>query len=85
MNIEKATEVLEEAVITEPSIKSYVYISAEEINEAIDTVMKELQKNEEKIKELSQLLEDRNQITKKTLAVGLLEKIGKSMLLEKSI
>ena len=31
MSIEEATEILNNAVITEPSIKSYTYISAEEI------------------------------------------------------
>ena len=35
MSIEEATEILNNAVITEPSIKSYTYISAEEINLAL--------------------------------------------------
>lgn len=85
LDIEKATEVLEEAVITEPSIKSYVYISAGEINQAIEIVLQELQRKEEKIKELNQLLFEKTEEQNKSLAVGLLEKIGRTMILEKSI
>lgn len=85
MDIEKATEVLGEAVITEPSIKSYVYISAEEINQAIDVVLRELQRKEETIRELNKLLVEKTEEQKKSIAVGLLEKLGRSMILEKSI
>lgn len=52
MSIEEATEILNSAVITEPSIKSYTYISAEEINLAIQRLMIELEKNQQEIKNL---------------------------------
>ena len=41
MSIEEAEYILSEAVISEPSIKSYTYISAEEINNAISRVLEE--------------------------------------------
>ena len=46
MSIEEATEILNNAVITEPSIKSYTYISAEEINLAIQKLMIELEEKQ---------------------------------------
>ncbi|MGN1301938.1 MAG: hypothetical protein ACI4U9_05420 [Clostridia bacterium] len=85
LDIEEATEVLSEAIITEPSIKSYVYISAGEINEAIDVILRELQKKEETIKQLNDILNETLQEKSKTVATGLLERLGKSMFLEKSI
>ena len=85
MDIEKATEVLEEAVITEPSIKSYVYIGADEINEAIKVLLQELQRKEETIKELNSLLVEKTEEQNKSIAVSLIEKLGRAMLLEKSI
>lgn len=85
MNIEKATEILEDAVITEPSIKSYVYISAEEINDAIDVLLKELQRKEEMIKDLNELLAERLEKNKKSVVMELMDKLDKTRLLEKSI
>lgn len=85
MNIEKATEILEDAVITEPSIKSYVYISAEEINDAIDVLLKELQRKEEMIKDLNELLAERLEKNKKSVVMELIDKLDKTRLLEKSI
>ena len=52
MSIEEAKEILNEAVITEPSVKSYNYISADEINLAIEKVINELENKENRIKEL---------------------------------
>ena len=52
MSIEEATEILNNAVITEPSIKSYTYISAEEINLAIQKLMIELEEKQQEIKKL---------------------------------
>lgn len=85
MNIEEATEILEEAVITEPSIKSFVYISANEINEAIGVILQELQRKDEKIKALNKIVEENKEESKKSIAVDFLEKIGRAILLEKSI
>lgn len=52
MSIEEAEYILNEAVISEPSIKSYTYISAEEINNAISRVLEENENEKNKIKEL---------------------------------
>ena len=52
MSIEEATEILNNAVIIEPSIKSYTYISAEEINLAIQKLMIELEEKQQEIKKL---------------------------------
>ena len=51
MSIEEAENILNEAVITEPSISSYTYISAEEINEAINKILEEKNKLEKLIVE----------------------------------
>ena len=52
MSIEEAEYILNEAVISQPSISSYTYISAEEINTAINTVLESRYIEKEKIKEL---------------------------------
>ncbi len=52
MSIEEAEDILNEAVISEPSIKSYNYISAEEINTAINRILEECMNERIKIKEL---------------------------------
>ena len=52
MSIEEAENILNEVIITEPSINSYTYISAEEINKAIDKILEQRLKEETKIKEL---------------------------------
>lgn len=52
MSIEEAEYILNEAVISEPSISSYTYISAEEINKAINAVLEELFTEKEKIRKL---------------------------------
>ena len=62
MSIEEATEILNNAVITEPSIKSYIYISAEEINSAIEKLISELENKEQEIKKLK---EDKNKNQKR--------------------
>lgn len=62
MSIEEATEILNNAVITEPSIKSYIYISAEEINLAIEKLISELENKEQEIKKLR---EDKNKNQKR--------------------
>ena len=62
MSIEEAKEILNNAVITEPSIKSYIYISAEEINSAIEKLISELENKEQEIKKLR---EDKNKNQKR--------------------
>ena len=52
MTTEEAFQILNEAVITEPSIKSYNYISADDINEAIQQLMLELERKEATINSL---------------------------------
>lgn len=84
MDIEKATEILEDAVITEPSIKSYAYISAEDINEAINMLLKELQHKEEIIKDLNKLLAEKIEKNKKSVVMELIDKLEKTRLLEKT-
>jgi len=54
MSIEEAEDILNEAVISQPSISSYTYISAEEINRAINIILEERFMEKEKIKELEQ-------------------------------
>ena len=52
MSIEEAKEILNEAIITEPSIKSYSYISADEINNAIEKIIIEIEKKEQELEKL---------------------------------
>ena len=56
MSIEEAEHILNEAVITEPSINSYTYISAEEINTAINKMLEERLKEQKRIKELESIV-----------------------------
>ena len=63
MSIEQAESILNEAVISEPSISSYTYISAEEINEAINIILEDRFLEKEKIKELeNNYLEEINKL-----------------------
>ena len=63
MSIEEAEDILNEAVISEPSIKSYTYISAEEINIAINRILEECMNERVKIKELELEIEkERNKL-----------------------
>lgn len=63
MSIEEAEDILNEAVISEPSIKSYTYISAEEINTAINRILEECMNERVKIKELEVEIEkERNKL-----------------------
>lgn len=65
MSIEEAENILNEAVITEPSISSYTYISADEINEAINKILEEKLKSQNRIKELEhEILEQKNKMEK---------------------
>ena len=65
MSIEEAENILNEAVITEPSISSYTYISADEINEAINKILEEKLKSQNRIEELeNQILEQKNKLEK---------------------
>ena len=65
MSIEEAENILNEAVITEPSISSYTYISADEINEAINKILEEKLKSKNRIKELEdQIIEQKNKLEK---------------------
>lgn len=57
MSIEEAEYILNEAVISEPSISSYAYISAEEINGAIEKILEERYEYQSKINKLEENLE----------------------------
>lgn len=52
MNIKEAEYILNEAVIDYPSVRSYNYISAEEINTAIEKILEELSIERIHIKQL---------------------------------
>lgn len=54
MSIEEAEYILNEAVIEEPSVSSYTYISAEEINGAINKILEERLNDKIKIQELEE-------------------------------
>lgn len=85
MNIEEAKEILNEAVITEPSIQGYIYISAEDINQAIDILLNALEEKENKITMLNKLLEEqKNTITQRDFTDILLNKVGKKIILGKN-
>ena len=63
MSIEEAEYILNEAVISEPSINGYTYISAEEINKAINKMLEERIREEKRIKELENIiLQQRNEL-----------------------
>ena len=63
MSIEEAEIILNEAVISEPSINGYTYISAEEINQAIDKMLEERLRAEKRIRELESIvLEQRKEM-----------------------
>ena len=63
MSIEEAEDILNEAVISEPSIKSYTYISAEKINTAINRILEECMNERVKIKELEvEIEQERNKL-----------------------
>ena len=63
MSIEEAEIILNEAVLSEPSINGYTYISAEEINQAIDKMLEERLREEKRIKELESIvLEQRKEM-----------------------
>ena len=66
MTIEEAEDVLNEAVIDYPSITSYNYISAEEINTAIEKVLEEKLKEEIMVRTLKEEINNyRNIINEK--------------------
>lgn len=52
MRIEEAEFILNETIISEPSVKGYIYISAEEINEAINKMLEDRIREKKKIQEL---------------------------------
>lgn len=81
MDIEQATYILSEAVIEEPSIKSYEYIGADEINKAIEVLLEELEKREQKIKELNNLLY--KQMNTKYTPANILKKLTTPIFLKK--
>ena len=81
MDIEQATYILSEAVIEEPSIKSYEYIGADEINKAVAVLLEELEKREQKIKELNSLIYEQMNI--KYTPANILKKLATPIFLEK--
>ena len=85
LNIEEAKEILNEAVIVEPSIQGYIYISAEDINQAIDILLNALEEKENKITMLNKLLEEqKNTINQRDFTDILLNKVGKKIILGKN-
>ena len=63
MSIEEAEYILNEAVIEEPSVSSYTYISAEDINQAINKMLEVKENNEKKIKELEEdIIREKNKL-----------------------
>ena len=81
LDIEQATYILSEAVIEEPSIKSYEYIGADEINKAVAVLLEELEKREQKIKELNSLIYEQMNI--KYTPANILKKLATPIFLEK--
>ena len=85
LNIEEAKEILNEIIITEPSIRGYIYISAEDINKAIDILLKTLEEKENKITILNKLLEEqKNTINQRDFADILLDKVSQKIILGKN-
>ena len=85
MNIEEAKEILNEAVIIEPSIQGYIYISAEDINQAIDILLNALEEKENKIIMLNKLIEEqKNTINERDFTDILFNKVGKKIILGKN-
>ena len=63
MSIEEAEYILNEAVIDHPSIRGYNYISAEDINAAIEKILEEKMKEKIKLEELEkEIIEERNNL-----------------------
>ena len=83
MDIEQATYILSEAVIEEPSIKSYEYIGADEINKAVEVLLQELERREQKIKELNKLVYEQMSNQNKYTAGSILKKLATPIFLEK--
>lgn len=83
MDIQRATYILSEAVIDKPSIRSYEYIGAEEINMAVEVLLEELEKKEQKIKELNSLLYEQMNTKSESRVSDILKKIVSPIFLEK--
>lgn len=63
MGIEEAEYILNEVVIDHPSIRGYNYISAEEINAAIEKILEEKTKEKIKLRELEEkIIQERNRL-----------------------
>lgn len=85
MDIEKAKEILNESVISEPSIKSYMYISAKDINQAIEIILKKLEEKEIEIETLKEIItEQKNKENQKYFKCTLLDKVGRKIILGKN-
>ena len=83
MDIEEAIYILNEAVIEQPSIKSYEYIEAGQINQAIEVLLEELDKKEEKIRELNCLLCEQINLPNTKVVKNVLGKLRNAIFLEK--
>ena len=68
MKLEDAEYILNEMVIDSPSIKSNVYISAEEMNEAIQTVSLELEKKNMELSKLKKIIMQKDKLIFKILS-----------------
>ena len=81
MKLEEAKEILNDVVITQPSIAGYEYIEAIQINEAIQTVLKEVYLKEKEIKVVKrqkekEIIEYKKEICRKDIILeNMLEKI----------
>ncbi len=83
MDIEDAREILNEAIISEPSTKSYIYISADDINMAIQKVLKTLQEKEAEIEKLNSVISEIEQIKEEDISNVIFNKVTKGLLLGK--
>ena len=84
MSIEEAEYILSEVVITEPSIMSYTYISADEINEAINKILENKLREENRIKELEEIILKQAQEIENITINRLKKEENKSPILKKS-
>lgn len=81
MKLEEAKEILNDVVITEPSIGGYEYIEPLQINEAIQVVLEEVYLKEQELKKIKrqkdrEMMEYKKEICRKDIILeNMLEKI----------
>ena len=83
MKLEKAKEILNEVVVTQPCIESYNYISAEDINQSIEVLLYELEKKEQELKNLDfrknkEIIDYKREICRKDIMIAnIIDKLNK--------